>query len=294
MKRLYIILLAVVFSIALKAQNPIPNPGFETWVNDSSATSWTSKFDTTVIIVTIHIQTACKTTDMHSGSYAIKVFPYHLVNTMLSIDKYIPGFATIGGLKLDIANQNVNFVGGVPITSKPTKVTGWFKYAPVGTDTATVLVNMSKNDTIIGTGKFTTTGATSVYTQFDANINYTDSRMPDKINVILLSSSQTITQLGSMFYVDDLDVVGGGAGITPLNALLPVNVYPNPSNGKINIELPAEAKVRIFNMIGVEVYNSAAQSGLVSVDLSSNAEGIYFVEIDNGFTKQVKKINISR
>lgn len=87
MKRLYIILLAVVFSIALKAQNPIPNPGFETWVNDSSATSWTSKFDTTVIIVTIHIQTACKTTDMHSGSYAIKVFPYHLVNTMLSIDK---------------------------------------------------------------------------------------------------------------------------------------------------------------------------------------------------------------
>jgi hypothetical protein len=294
MKRFYIIMLALVFSFAMKAQNPIPNPGFETWVNDSSATGWTSKFDTTVIIVTIHIQTACKTTDMHSGSFAIKTFPYHLVNTLLSIDKYIPGFATIGGLKLDITNQTVNFVGGVPITFKPTKVTGWFKYAPVGTDSATVLVNLSKNDTIVGTGKFTTYGTTAAYTQFEANINYTDPRTPNKINVVLISSSQTITQLGSMFYVDDLDVVGGGAGITPLNALLQANVYPNPSSGKINIELPSDSKIRIFNMTGVEVYNSAAQSGLVSVDLSSNAEGIYFVEIDNGFNKQVKKINISR
>lgn len=286
---------ALVFSLALKAQNPIPNPGFENWISDSSATGWTSKFDTTVIIVTIHIQTACKTTDFHSGSFAMKTFPYHLVNTLLSIDKYIPGFATIGGIKLDIANQTVKFVGGVPITVKPTKVTGWFKYAPVGVDTAGVEVYMSKNDTVIGTGKFKTTGATATYTSFEAPINYTDSRTPDKINIVVMSSAASITQLGSMFYVDDLDIVTGGADVIPVNAILPVNVYPNPSNGKINIELPMNnAKIRIFNMIGVEVYNSVAQSGLVSVDLSSNADGLYFVEIDNGFNKQVKKINLTR
>jgi hypothetical protein len=294
MKRFYILILALVFSLAVKAQ--IPNAAFDTWTSDSTAAGWTSKFDTSVFgIVTIHIQTACKTTVNHSSPYAIKIFPYHLVISLVSIDKYIPGFATIGGIKLDITNQSVVFTGGVPISAKPTNVTGWFQYAPVGADTATVMVNMSKNDTIIGTGTFKTFGTTSTYTQFDVPITYTDSRIPNKINVVLLSSSQTITALGSMFYVDDLAVVGGGAGITPINALIPVNVYPNPSNGKINIELPSDnSKVRIFNMIGIEVYNSVSQSGLLSIDLSSNADGLYFVEIDNGFNKQVKKINLSR
>lgn len=293
MKRAQLTLLLLVVSLALKAQNPIPNPGFEIWTDDSTAANWISYFDTTIYIVPLQFKTACKTSDVHSGSYAIKLFPYHHVFSLFSIDRYIPGFATIGGIRFDVVNRMVNFVGGVPISVKPTKVIGWFKYLPIAGDSASVLVNMLKNDTIIGTGKFMTFSTTNTYTQFEAPINYTVNKTPDKINVVLVSSSLTITSLGSEFYVDDLDIVTSGGGIVALNALLPYNIYPNPTTGVINIELNTEnTNVRIYNTAGEMVYNELAHSGLLSADLKCNSDGVYFVEIDNGFNKQIKKISL--
>ena len=83
---------------------------------------------------------------------------------LFSIDRYIPGFATIGGIRFDVVNRMVNFVGGVPISVKPSKINGWFKYVPIDGDSATVQVNLLRNDTIIGTGKFQTLDTTDEYT----------------------------------------------------------------------------------------------------------------------------------
>ena len=112
----------------------------------------------------MQFKTACKTNDAHSGSFAIKLFPYHHVFPLFSIDRYIPGFATIGGIRFDVVNRMVNFVGGVPISVKPSKINGWFKYVPIDGDSATVQVNLLRNDTIIGTGKFQTLDTTDEYT----------------------------------------------------------------------------------------------------------------------------------
>ena len=104
----------------------------------------------------------------------------------------------------------------------------------------------------------------------------------------------TISDLGSVFYVDDLDIVTGTGEVIPVNAILPVNVYPNPSEGNIIIDLPyyENVKIRIYNTLGKEVFHTEVNKRKVNIDLSCNTEGLYFIEIDNGFNKQVKKISI--
>ncbi|MBC8342438.1 MAG: T9SS type A sorting domain-containing protein, partial [Bacteroidetes bacterium] len=62
-----------------------------------------------------------------------------------------------------------------------------------------------------------------------------------------------------------------------------INIYPNPSSGKINFDIPAaldKLEITIYNTIGQIVYaeqiTSQAKS-LKTIDLSEVPKGIYFV-----------------
>lgn len=295
MKRLSTLILLFLVLICFtesKAQNPVPNPGFETWINDSSATSWLSEVDTVILTIPFKFKGAVKTTDKHSGSYATKLFPYHLVIPTFVLDTVIPGFSTIGSINFNVLTQSIEFIKGVPYAVRPTNVTGWYKYLPAPGDTCNVLVYLRRHGNVIGHGRFQHKDTVSTYTQFNIPITYDSVGLPDTLDVVLLSSGSN-AQMGTQFFVDDIEVVGG-LGVTPINALLPVNIYPNPTNGNINIELPysSDVKIRIFNILGKEVYSNISNLNLVSIDLSDNPRGLYFVEIDNGFNKQVKKISL--
>jgi hypothetical protein len=286
-----LILLFFVFLCFTDAKAQIPNAGFETWISDSSAAGWLSEVDT-VVLVPLKFKCAVKTTDKHSGASAIKLFPYHLIITAFATDTIIPGFATIGGINFNILTQRIEFIKGVPINARPTNITGWYKYTPVVGDTCNVLVYLRRKGNQIGYGRFQDKNTVSTYTQFNIPIIYDSASMPDTIDVVLLSSG-TNAQLGSEFLVDDLAVVGG-SGIMPLEALLPINIYPNPSTGSFNVELPyyIDVKIRIFDILGTEVFSTLSNNNLVSIDLSDKSKGLYFIEIDNGYNKQIKKISI--
>ncbi len=295
MKRLFTIAFLFLVFICFtetKAQNPVPNPGFETWISDSSATSWLSEVDTVILTVPLKFKCAVKTTDKHTGSYAIKLFPYHMLIPSFSVDTVVPGFATIGSINFNVLSQSIEFIKGVPITVRPTNVTGWYKYSPTTGDTCNVFVFLRKNGHTIGHGRFQDKNTVSTYTQFDIPITYDSVGTPDTIDVVLLSSGSN-AQMGTQFFVDDIAVVGG-SGITPIDALLPINVYPNPSEGIINIDLPfySNVKIRIYNILGKEVYSTVAGESSIRIDLSDNPKGLYFIETDNGFNKQVRKISI--
>lgn len=56
------------------------------------------------------------------------------------------------------------------------------------------------------------------------------------------------------------------------------NVYPNPTNGSVQIETVEKITVQIFNSIGVLVSTQELQEGLNQVDLSTFPAGIYFLQ----------------
>lgn len=65
-------------------------------------------------------------------------------------------------------------------------------------------------------------------------------------------------------------------------------IYPNPSNGKITIELAKESHVSVFNLLGQNILNLNKVSGLQHIHL--NESGVYFVRICSGDDIEVKKV----
>ena len=71
-----------------------------------------------------------------------------------------------------------------------------------------------------------------------------------------------------------------------------VSVYPNPSNGVFNIEIPntTGAEISIMTLTGKLVYTSNTAASLVKVDLSSLAAGMYMVTVKTAEGIASKKI----
>jgi hypothetical protein len=101
-------------------------------------------------------------------------------------------------------------------------------------------------------------------------------------------------------YLDDINITSV-TGITAEQFQDMVSVFPNPTNGQININLGlAEAgdiQIRVFNTLGEQVAlirENNSVGGSYSFDLSDRANGIYFVELSTAFGKTTKKIILNR
>ncbi len=73
-----------------------------------------------------------------------------------------------------------------------------------------------------------------------------------------------------------------------------VKVYPNPSNGRFTVELPAfedETTLKVISISGSEVYRSVSgESGTRMIQLPETSQGVYILMIDN--TKMSKRIKL--
>jgi len=80
-----------------------------------------------------------------------------------------------------------------------------------------------------------------------------------------------------------------------------VALQPNPSSGKVNVivNLPSSQnlQINVTNLLGQNVYTSKHSSITISsieVDLTAFNSGVYFVSIDNGKEKVVKRLILNR
>ncbi len=66
-----------------------------------------------------------------------------------------------------------------------------------------------------------------------------------------------------------------------------MNIWPNPANGKFNIQLPESKNgkftIEIFDLAGKPLnINAIYQDKIISIDLSDKPKGIYLLKISNG------------
>ncbi|MFC2107677.1 C25 family cysteine peptidase, partial [Bacteroidota bacterium] len=91
-------------------------------------------------------------------------------------------------------------------------------------------------------------------------------------------------------------------GVSDMVKGLGVNLYPNPSNGYCSIEMVSntisEVTLKVLNTIGNQVYTSEniSFSGNYSgiIDLSEQAEGMYFVVIESKAGNHIQKVIIQK
>ncbi len=93
-------------------------------------------------------------------------------------------------------------------------------------------------------------------------------------------------------------IVGIQENLTTFNSN--INVMPNPSTGHVSLIFtltkPEDVNVRIFNPIGQQISSDRLENvtnNMINIDLSGRADGIYFIEVNNGTERVIKKVIIT-
>lgn len=86
----------------------------------------------------------------------------------------------------------------------------------------------------------------------------------------------------------------GTTGVQNLEFTKSINVYPNPTNNIINIDMikSSEGKVTIFDLKGIQyvVRNLADKSNITTVDISKLESGVYMIRVETDNLVAFKKL----
>lgn len=178
--------LILALSSTVLAQNPIPNPGFESWWTEYPWL-WDNSVDAVPGSLT-------KTTDVHSGSFAIRG----------DVMELAPGFngppyltSEGGGFATNTQWQSMEF---------------WYKYNPVSGDQLFISAAFWSGDSATGyTGSYVTTSASS-YTKVTLPIIWSGATPPESCLIIIYQYGATpgsLPHLGTWFQLDDLAFTSG-------------------------------------------------------------------------------------
>lgn len=79
------------------------------------------------------------------------------------------------------------------------------------------------------------------------------------------------------------------AGIDDIQTQNALNLYPNPANNVLNIELKEDTYIEIVNLLGKTVATQKLNAGVNSIDVSGLTSGIYFIQTEDGVTEKFVK-----
>ena len=82
-------------------------------------------------------------------------------------------------------------------------------------------------------------------------------------------------------------------GIDEHNHEISFNIFPNPSNGIVNISTDKTLQVNIFDILGKAVYSNTV-NGTKALDLSHLENGVYIVSVSDGKNQTSEKIVINK
>ncbi len=274
MKNIYLIFSLISLTLYCRAQNPTPNHGFENWTqvgNRYDPDNWSNLNSQTAIL---GVLTCTRSTDMHSGSYAIKLTTRSVFGITAN------GIATTGTL---ITTPPYGVTGGINYTGRPDSITGWYKYSPAGSDFGFVELNLldANNDTV-GYVRFNTPAAmVGSYTYFSAPVNYFSSASPTHCFWILSSSPGTNPTVGSAIWVDDIAMVFTGVGIDAPAVENPLSVFYERSQKQIIVNSHFKhSQIHLYDVSGKEILNSLLNESTIAINVSNLTAGIYFYRVE--------------
>lgn len=285
--RLIIAFLALILSFGMgDAQTSIPNGDFEVWTTPPLAAyqepggGWFTTLNTLASLggpVTVE-----KSTDAHSGSYSA------MLTTRTWGTLTIPGLVVTGEFDF----QNPRFlIQGKPFTDQPNAFHGWYKFLPIGSDSAGIAalltrwnVGAMRRDTLAIAALSVVTAA-SAWTSFDLPFYYLQTGVsPDTIIMALVSSGDGQNfngQTGSTLWVDDLSLEYATATPNPQSSILEPR-FRQYGKGLV-VEVPANSKISAITLydcngqiLGMHRLHAGTQE--ISIGFVS---GIYFLDFSS-------------
>lgn len=293
MKKLVTLFALIPMFYAAKAQDTIANPGFENWTNNPSPAydepnSWHTLNPYTSAIGAVMAYKGIGS-DAHTGNNGIKLISKPVLNS--------PTASLVTTGTVNVAQQSVD--GGIPINSRPVSLNGWFKYSPVGGDTATFAITLTKwNGTsrvLVGQGGVQVDTAVSVFTNFSVPVNYLTADVPDTVQILFVSSTQNAAHANTILVLDDISYdFATGIAESPVAE---TSLFPNPAEDmatlKFNVDNNQTININLYNTLGQQVrniYTGNTGKGTNQVQFSTAGlpSGMYIVKLNIG-TKTVTR-----
>ena len=258
--------------------NPVAGGGFESWIMHSyeDAVYWNSFNFVSAIFPPAYVT---KTTDAYSGTYAMKI-----TTTLFNNNQDTLAHITNGRMLYD------DFTGGMPVAQNPHKVTGYYKYTPVGFDSALVALRSYGFDNQ-GTyqnieNNLIKLPPASSYTYFEIDLNYTGWPRIDTLGIAFASSNiydgQQWAKAGSVLILDSLNIEYFPVGMAENQNEKPANVYPNPASGQIHFDIETTENIldiMVINLQGQVVINRKMDGK--TLDVSTLPSGMYFYKVSS-------------
>lgn len=129
----------------------------------------------------------------------------------------------------------------------------------------------------------------------------TISLLPYTSSNALMIKFRSISDFEDNLYIDDINIMNT-TDVNNMNFANAISLFPNPSNdGNFNLNVSLGARtdlnVRVLNSLG-QVVEQISQNntlgGIFALDLTAEANGVYFVEVTADGQKAVQRIVISR
>jgi hypothetical protein len=260
MKHTLLFTISIVFAFTCAyGQETIPNKNFENWITQYHPKNW----ETTNLLLPLGVNNCYRSTNSYTGTYAL-----HLESIDLD-GLIVPGVATLGTLEI------FNTSGGIPFTSKPVALKGFYQHPSSG-DEILIGIEFFKDGEAIGGGLWTTSDSVSDYTEFIIPILFYSNQNPDTLNITLLTNQ---FKAGSSVFIDALEFE---YELTSVSDNDPdeseFRCFPNPSNGLITLETDhLQNAVIIYDLKGRSVKKVVPSAKLTKIDLRELSPGIYTV-----------------
>ncbi len=137
-----------------------------------------------------------------------------------------------------------------------------------------------KNHSIGPTGSYFTPEGDVVLKAFDFNSDFEN-----------YTNSSTFATVYMLFSAEDLDIKTGVSELADYNQM---NIYPNPANDELYVELNKEINglIEIYDVMGKKMISKKINNEIIhKIDLNSLPNGIHFVKvIDEGKVYSIGKV----
>jgi hypothetical protein len=287
-------LLIIAFVGALSTLNAqsFPNGGFENWTNQGTYEDpqyWTGM---NMMSMFGAEETAIKSTQAHSGTYALK-----LITSVSDIGNdgemdTLPGILILG--TSDILNGTGTT--GYPFIHRPDSLVGWYKLISPDNDPFQLQISATKWDA--GNASQETIGATyyqgqpsASYVRFSIPIVYTDNSIPDSIQAVIGNASNG-SGVTNELYLDDLSFIyNSTAGLE--EQTVQIRLYPNPVNAELFIQSDQPIQqIFVKDLHGKQVFEGKTNTEFYQLETGDLTPGVYFCELNfsNGLSQRLKFI----
>lgn len=289
MKKQFLFISFICATSALNAQT-FPNGGFENWVNHTLYEDPQYWAGMNALSMLGADPSAIKSTDAHSGTYALK-----LKTSVSDIGgdgemDTIPAIIMLGAM--DMVNDTE--IIGHPFNQRPDSLVGWYKLSSPGNVPFQLEFSSSKwnsnsnSQETVGVATFEGQ-ASSNYVRFSIPINYVSSLTPDSIQVFVVNATDESVITNELF-LDDLSFVSNAAaGIVENTAQ--IQIYPNPAANQLTVKSDQTVEsISVKDIHGKQLFEMIGNTETYQIETSHFTSGIYFCELyfSNGSSRQLK------